>query len=720
MAIPPDTHDVIIEKPVIKDVSIDKPADKVIVGRVAGRGPRGSSGDAGEPGADGVDGPQGLRSRPVDQTLVRSLGDYLLSLVKTSDSLFPPSYAFAADSDSNGMADHWSPYDATVFSFTSGEQGQQMVDNSAGSFTVSVLSDMFRADNVAGQPVAIAMDFNIEVPGAAINLVWEFRDFNGNLLDYGFSAADPSIIGTYQTVVGSEAAHPNTYFMVVKAELWGGSKATLRNPVVQRGSAITGDADPGGWIGVAPDRVGVRPYMANYAAMALADISRITGDEQYVNAAWNWVDWYRDHMDPTTGYVNDYNVVDGALEVWVHDDGATFDSSDAYPATYLMALRLAFQGSYNRTKLMTHASSISKALDAIVSTRQSDGLTWARPDYPVKYLEDNVEVLGGLFAGAWLAKLTGQPELEDAFNDAVAAAQTGIESMWNASNGSYDWAIDGSGNRTSTNWSVSNDAEQNAFAVAFGVATGGRAVALMQQYETHQPTWDIPNPTWIPTPVIAHVRVNNPSRVQEALDNLIDYSVVRDHAYPFDALVAGILTLAVTGGGVDVMGVSTPVGLASGVPGPQGPRGLKGDKGDKGDTGDTGAQGAVGPQGATGPQGLKGDAGPLATGATGPQGQGRHRSHWPAGHSGSRRPAGRTGADRSDWPEGRYRSSGTGLQGRLVRNEFVRRRRRGHSPGQHLPRQAADRRRNCQRHGRQCDHARWWLPAVVAAFHSLC
>ena len=52
------------------------------------------------------------------------------------------------------------------------------------------------------------------------------------------------------------------------------------------------------------------PYLSNFAAQGLAQATRTTGNQTYVNAAWRWLTWYQNHMDGN-GFVTDYTLQGG-------------------------------------------------------------------------------------------------------------------------------------------------------------------------------------------------------------------------------------------------------------------------------------------------------------------------------------------------------------------------------------------------------------------------
>src|SRR5207253_11260873 len=137
-----------------------------------------------------------------------------------------------------------------------------------------------------------------------------------------------------------------------------------------------------GAIGHSVDQVKVWPYLGNEAAMGLARATEVTGDAKYVTAAWKWLRWYQAHQD-ASGFVTDYNVSAG-----VETSTGDMDSTDAYAGTFLLATRRAWKASGDSASLATLRTGVGKTVAAIEATQDTDGMTWAKPAWHVKYLMD--------------------------------------------------------------------------------------------------------------------------------------------------------------------------------------------------------------------------------------------------------------------------------------------------------------------------------------------
>ena len=172
------------------------------------------------------------------------------------------------------------------------------------------------------------------------------------------------------------------------------------------------------------DPVLIIPYFSNYAALALL----ANGTEADLNRVAAWLEWYARHQRPDGSIYN----FDGAL---ANNPGCTWkdgeakpansncnwrdtnnrDSVDAPAASFLMVVE---RYSRRRSALPPGvAAAAAKALNAIQSVTDSDGLTWAKttPEIPAtdrfKYLQDNVIVYSGLVKGAEFFASYKQSEL---------------------------------------------------------------------------------------------------------------------------------------------------------------------------------------------------------------------------------------------------------------------------------------------------------------------
>ena len=177
------------------------------------------------------------------------------------------------------------------------------------------------------------------------------------------------------------------------------------------------------------------PYDANLAAIALA------GDRHFHPQVRDWIAWYIRHLNRLDKWglsctVYDYNV-NGTTVTPANDA----DSTDSYAATFLTLAWTYWQAGDqdSRAYLTTLKSDLECIANVMVETQQTNGLTWAKPDYKTEYLMDNTEVYRGLKDAADL--------FETAFHDQersgryafyASNAMHGIaDTLWDPANGTY-------------------------------------------------------------------------------------------------------------------------------------------------------------------------------------------------------------------------------------------------------------------------------------------
>ncbi len=184
----------------------------------------------------------------------------------------------------------------------------------------------------------------------------------------------------------------------------------------------------------------IEPYWASLAALGLLE----SNSAVHTAAVRNFIEWYFNHIN----WPADYNGVPGTIyNHWIAANGANekidcrdpnnvsqivacidtngdgrpdrtasskpqYDSTDATAATFLSVIlkycqkTAATNGcaflndsaiySGTETKAQHYQYLINLIASAVIATKQTDGLAWATPDYPVKYLMDNAEVYAGL------------------------------------------------------------------------------------------------------------------------------------------------------------------------------------------------------------------------------------------------------------------------------------------------------------------------------------
>lgn len=245
---------------------------------------------------------------------------------------------------------------------------------------------------------------------------------------------------------------------------------------------------PDGAITQYVDRSRIAPYLGNYAAMGLATATRATGDKTFADASWNWLHWYADHEDGQ-GFVTDYTVSPSGTEVSTGD----MDSTDAYAGTFLMAAEMTYQVTKDRKELESLQSGVEGAVHAIAATTDSDGLTWAKPSWHMKYLMDEAEVYGGLRAASKIDRTLGDTQQADTARANAQHCRHGEQDLWNAGDGAFDWAKGDSGTANTTNWNnLYPDTMEQAWAVGLGLTSKVQTQAIESHLNT-QRSWENPD-----------------------------------------------------------------------------------------------------------------------------------------------------------------------------------------------------------------------------------
>lgn len=194
--------------------------------------------------------------------------------------------------------------------------------------------------------------------------------------------------------------------------------------------------------------VTVNPYFADFAALALLDNA-----EKYAENVKAYMEWHFAHLNTAD---TDYNGVDGTIydytvtlqngKIVSETAKGSYDSTDSYAATFLTVLNKYYEKTGDADYILSRAADIDRVVDAMLSTF-SFGLTFAKPDYEVKYLMDNCEVYEGMIAGMKLLELVNDTTLDGMLRLAKCkignefAAQTIEKSLWNADSGHYEAGI---------------------------------------------------------------------------------------------------------------------------------------------------------------------------------------------------------------------------------------------------------------------------------------
>jgi hypothetical protein len=232
----------------------------------------------------------------------------------------------------------------------------------------------------------------------------------------------------------------------------------------------------------------IDPYFGNIAAIGM------TKDPNRMPQVVSWMNWYVSHLNwpdkwGMYGTTYNWNVNSNGTEVSTQ----AADSTDSYAATFLSVVWNAWKS--GNAGARSYIAGLSYQLDVIggviIQTQQSDGLTWAKPDYQIKYLMDNCEAYRGLRDLASTYQYAfGDTAKAAYYNKAADSMLNGILSMW--LNGKWAVYKDGIGRLAAPNmgtWYA--DASAQVFPVLMGVVNASDYRA-QQSYSALNAAW----PNW--------------------------------------------------------------------------------------------------------------------------------------------------------------------------------------------------------------------------------
>lgn len=232
-----------------------------------------------------------------------------------------------------------------------------------------------------------------------------------------------------------------------------------------------------------PNGTGVMPYFSNLALQAVLQATR-----EYDADVKKYLTWYIANInDPdnlgVSGTIYDFSYSGGVLTP-LND----YDSSDSYAATFLSLLNGYLIKTNDQQFVLNNLSTIELIAAAIDATAQSDGLTYAKANYHVKYLMDNVEVWRGYVDFASVLQTIGSTK-ESLYLSKANQIKYAIENqMWNsAGNEYYYYAGD-----DEVDWGTFYpDATANLWPIIFGFSdSAARDQQLFNRFINAQPSWE--------------------------------------------------------------------------------------------------------------------------------------------------------------------------------------------------------------------------------------
>jgi len=165
------------------------------------------------------------------------------------------------------------------------------------------------------------------------------------------------------------------------------------------------------------------PYYGCIAAQGLIRASDMTRNNDLLPAARSYLQWHAARI-PVSNFITDYTG-------WypTYQSTGTYDSTDSYGALFASTLWKYFQKTGDVAFLADMYPALEKSVAAMDATLQPDGLTWATPDYKIKFTMDNTEVFQGYFAAAQLAYRSGQTNQYNIWMNKALTVRAAIQSQ---------------------------------------------------------------------------------------------------------------------------------------------------------------------------------------------------------------------------------------------------------------------------------------------------
>ncbi len=295
----------------------------------------------------------------------------------------------------------------------------------------------------------------------------------------------------------------------------------------------------------------MNPYFADFAALALLG----AGESYYENVRL-YMDWHFDHLNTAE---TDYNGVDGTIydytitlsngmlvseEISINSEGKkSYDSTDSYAATFLCVVAKYYEKTGDLAYLQANSQDLQRLLNPIRQT-MNKGLTFAKPDYRIKYLMDNCEVYEGLVAAEKLYTALGLSDLAAEAADLKQQIYDAIETyMWVESEGYYEVAL-GVNNDSAYAFTWTNFypcATAQLFPIFCGLLdpTDSRALYLYEQFNAYfstgerKATWEeMSTPDTFYWGALAYVAAQMGDNARLETYMTLYLKVMKRHAYP--------------------------------------------------------------------------------------------------------------------------------------------------------------------------------------------
>ncbi|GAB5535622.1 MAG: hypothetical protein Rubg2KO_18710 [Rubricoccaceae bacterium] len=296
----------------------------------------------------------------------------------------------------------------------------------------------------------------------------------------------------------------------------------------------------------------VVPYFSNLAVAALLDTE---ASPRSLEVAELWIDWFLSRVGPEGVPAEHWvGIADGAELMCPEalptqpavDRCEAIDATDSAASTFLIVLEAYRTAGGSEAFLRQREEPIRGIAQTLIDLQDTDGLTIARTDYPVKYLMDNAETVAGFRAMARLGReVFGRSGVE--YDDAANRAAIGLANLRDAETGLYAWAKMPDGTLESARldrWYA--DAVAQVWPLVFAVTEASAGYRQLDRAwnGVERPNWaehrDASGFAWPVLGVAAH-RAGDRAAAQRQADVLWQRHVVARGAEPFTIADAGWL-----------------------------------------------------------------------------------------------------------------------------------------------------------------------------------
>jgi hypothetical protein len=211
------------------------------------------------------------------------------------------------------------------------------------------------------------------------------------------------------------------------------------------------------------DQKTIEPYIVSILALNEVENGR------NLNQVKQFIQWYFSKLN-----YPDSQGLSGTIYVYTLDGNlerstGKYDSVDGYAGMFLHLLRQYTEKTGDIQLLREHWNKIEDIANLISVLQDKDGLTWAMPQYKVKYLMDNCESYGGIAAYMELRSLVGLGGSLQYHAKLVRLRKGILEDLYDPGSASFHWAIVEDGTKSPSDW---NKFYPDSFAQIFPIYYG--------------------------------------------------------------------------------------------------------------------------------------------------------------------------------------------------------------------------------------------------------